>query len=264
MSEPITPPQFDADRYERSKRIEWLDLAMVSRAKVIVVGAGALGNETCKNLVLSGYKHISLVDMDWVVRSNLNRCVFFTEADAEDKRLKVEVIADGLRDIAPEAELKVYPHRIEELPEALISEHDIVLGCLDNIAARLHVNALSYHHRIPYIDGATDGLRGKVHVLLPPSGPCLECYMNDTHYKALEKRFSCTGEATTYVAPRLAAEITTTSVVSAVQVREALKLACGRHDLVLNNVFYYDGTHNVADVLKLELDPECHLHIGRS
>ena len=107
---------------------------------------------------------------------------------------------------------------------------DLVFGCLDNIAARLHVNSHSYLARSPYIDGGTNGFRGKVQVVIPPETPCLQCAMNRTHYRVMEKRFSCTGSDVSYFEPKMPAEITTTSVVAAIQVREAVKLASGRQE----------------------------------
>ena len=254
----------DADRFERAKRIGWLDFELISRARPLVVGAGALGNEVVKNLVLSGYRRISLVDMDHVVLSNLNRCAFFTEEDSRERRFKAEVLAERARVLDPRARIEPHVSRIEEMPEGFISRHGVVLGCLDNIAARLHLNAHTYPHNIPYIDGATLGTVGKVQNVLPPETPCLECGMNKTHMKVLEKRFSCTGRDVTFFDPKLAAEITTTSVVAAVQVREALKLTCGRRELCFRNLFYYDGTRNVSEILEVDRNPACPHHPRRA
>ena len=250
----------DADRFERSKRIGWFDLQAIRRQNVLVVGAGALGNEVAKNLVLSGFSRISLVDMDRVVYSNLNRCIFFSEEDSRRKRFKAAVVARKAMRLDPGARITPHCRRIEELPDGFIPGHSLVLGCLDNIAARLHLNAHTYTRGIPYIDGATLGTVGKVMVVIPPETPCLECGMNRTHMKILEKRFSCTGRDVTFFDPKLAAEITTTSVIAAIQVREALKLACGRRDLSVRNMFYYDAGRNVSDVLQVDLNPGCPHH----
>ena len=90
MARTLRPGYLDEDKHERSKRLDWFNLEKIQDAKVLVVGCGAIGNETVKNLILAGFRKIVLVDMDHVVHSNLNRCVFFDDEDAERKRLKAE------------------------------------------------------------------------------------------------------------------------------------------------------------------------------
>jgi molybdopterin/thiamine biosynthesis adenylyltransferase len=248
------------DRFDRSKRIPWFDLDLTREAHVLVVGAGALGNEVVKDLVLSGVRYITLVDMDRVVQSNLNRCVFFTPEDARESRLKVEAVANGAKALSEDVEIETVAERIEDLGEGIFKGKDVVMGCLDNLATRVHVNANTYWMRIPYVDGGTIGLMGKVHVVVPPETSCVECTLNASHYKIIEQRYSCTGEDMTYVEPKLAAEVTTTALVAAVQTREAMKIINGRKDLVLSNLFYYDGNRNVSDVLEVEVNPLCPNH----
>ena len=251
----------DEDKFERLKRIGWIDLEKVEKANILVVGAGALGNEVIKNLVLSGFKNISLVDMDFIVKSNLNRCVFFLDSDAAEKKMKADVLAEKARLLEPTVNITPYTKKIQELPEDFIRQHTIVLGCLDNILARMHLNSHTYHAKIPYIDGGTLGVVGKVQVILPPETPCLECTMNKMHMKNLEKLFSCTGRDVTFFEPKLAAEITTTSIISAIQVRETLKIVCGHKDWIVKNIFYYDGTRNVSEILEASIDANCIHHI---
>ena len=250
----------DEDTFDRSKRIGWLDLKSISNAKVLMIGAGALGNEVAKDLVLSGFKKITIVDMDHVVGSNLNRCLFFSPEDARRKRMKAEVVAEGLRDLSAHAEPLPIVGRIQDQPAELFLEHDIVLGCLDNIETRIHANAHSYSGGIVYIDGGMEGLLGKVMVAKPPKGACLQCGMNRTHAKIAAMRFSCTGGDVVFHEPKLAAEVTTTSVVSAIMVREALKVISGHQEMLLNNAFYYDGERNISEEIEIPMDPECLVH----
>jgi len=252
----------DADRWERSRRIDWLDMERVASARVLVVGAGALGNEAVKDLVLSGVRRVDVVDMDHVVRSNLNRCVFFREEDASQGALKAEVVANRARELDPGADVRPMVGRVEDLPEDAWSSYDIVLGCLDNIAARLHVNAHSFYRGTPYIDGGTRGTTGKVQVVLPPSTPCLQCGMNSTHYRTLDLRHSCTGGDVTFFQPKIAAEITTTAIIAAVQVREAIKVLSGRADRCISHVAHYDGLAGRWMELELSLDPSCPNHMA--
>jgi molybdopterin/thiamine biosynthesis adenylyltransferase len=260
MPDPLTPEELDGDRLDRSRRVGWIDVDGVRSKRCLVVGAGALGNEVIKNLLLSGFGSITIVDMDRVALSNLNRCLFFTPEDAELKRSKATALAHKARSLNPDAEIFAFDSRIEDVPEGVLRDHDIIFGCLDNVGARLHANAHAYHLGIPYVDGGTMGTRGKVQVVLPPHTPCLQCAANRTHAKVLEKRFSCSGSDVSYFQPKLAAEITTTSVIAAIQVREGLKIASGKTGDCILNILFYDGLRNTTDVVEVPRDPECPVH----
>ncbi len=260
----IRPEDSDKDRWGRSRLIDWLDIEQVQSARYLVLGAGALGNETIKGLVLSGARDITLVDMDHVVRSNLSRCVMFREKDGAERRWKAEAVAERAIEIDPGARVRPVVGRIEQLSDDEWKTYDVVLGCLDNIAARLHANSHSYFNGVPYIDGGTEGVAGRVQTIVPPFSPCLQCGLNRSHYRVLERRHSCTGSELTYYRPAMAAEITTTSIIAAVQVLEALKLVCGRDDAVIRNVMHYNGLRNSWDELELSIEPACPLHIKTS
>ncbi len=263
MGEVIKPGDVDGDRFDRSRRIEWLDMDSIGEARVLVIGAGALGNEVGKDLVLSGFRDITIVDMDHVVGSNLSRCVFFSSADVATRSRKAQILAEGMNRLREDVSARWVADRVEEIPVEEFSKADIVLGCLDNIAARSYVNAASYAAGTLYVDGGMDGLIGKVMVVRPPDGACLACGMNRSHAKVANLRFSCTGSDVTFHEPRVPAEITTTSVIGAVMVREAIKHASGKDDLLLSNVFYYDGKINRSEELEVERDPLCAVHAER-
>jgi molybdopterin/thiamine biosynthesis adenylyltransferase len=248
------------DRWERSRRVSWLDMDAVRSARVLVIGAGALGNEVVKDLVLSGVREITIVDMDRVARSNLNRCLFFREADALSEIGKSEALAAAAMDLDPQLQVRALTMRVEELEESEFKNHQIAFGCLDNIAARLHLNSHAYFQGTPLIDGGTLGTTGKVQVVVPPSTPCLQCAMNRTHLQVLEKRFSCTGQETIFYEPKLAAEITTTSIIAAIQVREGLKLLSKQADRCLKHLLYYNGLTNDLRELEVAMDPDCPVH----
>lgn len=256
----MVPGGADIDRFDRSRRIDWIDLDSVLQTNCLVVGAGALGNEVVKNLVLSGFRSIVIVDMDHIVTSNLNRCLFFREGESYRRELKAKVLAEKAGELDSEVRVEARVSRIQELPDHDWEHFDVVLGCLDNIAARLHVNSHAYHMGIPYIDGGTYGMAGKVQVILPPSTPCFQCGLNRSHYRVLEKRFSCTGKDVTFFEPKIPAEITTTSLIAAVQVREAMKITSGMMDKCIKHVLHYNGLTGMYEELELLIDSECPLH----
>ena len=260
MTAVIRPSSIDEDRLERSRRVGWIDLDALSSSNALVVGAGALGNEVVKNLILSGLRDITLIDMDRVVVSNLNRCTFFRLEDTSGSKYKAEILAERALELDPDVIIEPLVCRVQDAGSGIFQKADVVFGCLDNLAARLHVNSHAYHYGVPYIDGGTLGTSGKVQVVIPPRTPCLQCAINRTHYRILESRFSCTGNDVSFYEPKLAAEITTTSVIAAIQVREALKLLSGSCDRCLRHVFYYNGMTNAGQELELSLDPDCPLH----
>lgn len=243
----------DRDRYDRQKRIRWMDMGRISSANVLVAGAGALGNEVVKNLVLSGFKRITVTDMDDIVLSNLNRCLFFRDADVKT-RMKAEIVAERASELCPDADVVPIVGRIQDVD---MEPFDLVLGCLDNILARMDVNSTACFYRIPYIDGATDGMRGKIQVVLP-GGPCLQCISNRTHVDTMEHRHTCTGNSS--FTPHTAADVTTTAVIAAMQVREAMKIVSGHSELCLTNVTYYDGSICDMFTAEADVDPSCPNH----
>src|SRR5438045_7432570 len=75
------PIQVKEGRFARLDAIEWWDQPLVARSRVLVIGAGALGNEVIKNLALLGVGEVVVVDMDRIESSNLSRSVLFREGD---------------------------------------------------------------------------------------------------------------------------------------------------------------------------------------
>lgn len=68
--------------------LSWFRQDIVRNARVLVAGAGALGNEVVKNLALFGIGHIYVCDFDRIEITNLTRSVLFREEDAFNHSFK--------------------------------------------------------------------------------------------------------------------------------------------------------------------------------
>jgi adenylyltransferase/sulfurtransferase len=213
----------DDDRYGRLRLIPWWDQDRLSAARILVVGAGALGNEVLKNLALVGVGTVYVIDCDAIEPTNLSRSVLFRARDRG--RPKAEVAAEAIRELNPD--LRVAPlvgNVLTDIGLGLFRHVDLVIGCLDNREARLWVNRQCWRTGRPWIDGGIQEINGVVKVFVPPDSACYECAMTDNDYQLIRLRYSCpllsrddmqSGKVPT--APTIA------SMIAGLQVQEALK-----------------------------------------
>ena len=216
----------------------------------MVVGCGALGNEVLKNLVLMGVHHIVAVDFDVVEMGNLSRSVLFTKADAEARRLKVEVVAERLMAMNPAVEIQTICGDIAyDVGLGLLRRMNVVIGCVDSRWARYCINRLCMRAGIPWVDGGIDGLEGTARVFIPGKN-CYACNLGPEGLKDLARRMPCSGIIRRQ---EQAGSAPTTSIIAsiigAVQVQEALKLLhqdaleSGALTSLCGKMLYYDGEH---------------------
>lgn len=211
------------DRYHRQSLISWWDQDRLRAATVVVVGAGALGNELVKNLALAGVGRILVVDFDHVENSNLARCVFFRESD--EGLPKAEVLARRAQEANPTIDVVSVTGDVRlTCGLGVFAAADVVLGGLDNREVRLFVNQACWKTSTPWIDGAIEGLMGVVRVFVPPDSACYECTMSDRDRELLTRRRACTLlSREQMVTGRVPTTGTSASIIAGIQAQEAIK-----------------------------------------
>ncbi len=227
MTETIVITDPDRDRYHTFGYISWWQQDVVRNATVLVVGAGALGNEVLKNLALMGIGNILIADFDTIEDSNLSRSVLFRSSD--NGRRKVEAAADAVRQLNPDVHVKAWHGDINfEMGLGVFRHVDAIIGCLDNREARLSLNRFSWAVNRPWVDGAIQELMGIVRVFWPGKGACYECTLTDQDYQMINLRYSCPLLARqNLVQGKVPTTPTSASIVAGFQTQEALKLIHG-------------------------------------
>lgn len=227
MSETIVITDPDSDRYHTFGYISWWRQDIVRNATVLVVGAGALGNEVIKNLALMGIGNILIADFDTIEDSNLSRSVLFRERNNGQR--KVDAAAEGVKDLNPDVNVKAWHGDINfEMGMGVFRHVDAIVGCLDNREARLSINRASWAVNRPWVDGAIQELMGIVRVFWPGDGACYECTLTDHDYQMIGLRYSCPLLARdNMLMGKVATTPTSASIVAAFQTQEALKLIHG-------------------------------------
>ncbi len=137
-------------------------LELYDNNKVLVVGAGALGNFVGMLLARIGVNNINIIDPDTIEATNLNRQILFY--DAVDKN-KAKVLADRLNKINPNSSYGIVG-KIDKSYKK-IKKYDIVFDCVDNFETRIVLSNLCKSNGTILISGGTDYKSGQVVTYVP-------------------------------------------------------------------------------------------------
>jgi adenylyltransferase/sulfurtransferase len=256
---PVHIPNLRKDRLGTFDFISWWDREKVQNAKVLVIGAGALGNEVIKNLSLMGIGNLFIVDFDKIEAANLSRSVLFRETD--NNRSKAEVAAARAKSVNPQVHVQYMNGDVTtQLGLGIIRRMDMVIGCLDNREARLAVNRFCYWVNKPWVDGAIQELLGLVRVFKPGEGACYECTLTEQALRDLSLRYSCPLLARQNI---LLGKVPTTptiaSIIGAMQSQEALKVI---NDMPIQpgKVTHFNGMVNEMHTTAYAPREDCQSH----
>lgn len=179
-------------------------LSRILSSKILLVGSGGIGCELLKNLALSGFRNVEVIDLDTIDVSNLNRqflfrsqhvgmpkCVVASEAAMRMVPPLTVAAGDGDGDGTGEATVqrtsaRYTPHHGNVCDNAkfnvpYVKTFALVLNALDNVAARRRVNRLCLAASVPLVEAGTAGYLGQVTVIDKASGTeCYECQPKPT------------------------------------------------------------------------------------
>ncbi|KAI1279634.1 hypothetical protein F5Y07DRAFT_28986 [Xylaria sp. FL0933] len=153
--------------------------ASIKQAQVLMVGAGGIGCELLKNLVLTGFGEVHIVDLDTIDLSNLNRQFLFRHEHI--KKSKAEIAKEAAQRFNPKVKIVAYHANIKDAQFNLewFRSFRLVFNALDNLEARRHVNRMCLAADVPLIESGTTGFNGQVQVIKKGVTACYDCTAKD-------------------------------------------------------------------------------------
>ncbi|GIX62360.1 ubiquitin-activating enzyme E1 C [Babesia caballi] len=161
-------------------------------SNVLLVGAGGLGCEIVRSLVVQGAERITIVDPDTIEVHNLSRQLLYRHDDVG--KYKAQVAAQRIREHHRQVKVDSIATGIQEVPLETIAKFDVVVSAVDNVEARRWINLATmviWEQRMNggtseageavvrplLVDGGSQELYGHVRVVSGRDQPCLECSM---------------------------------------------------------------------------------------
>jgi len=234
-------------------------------SRVLIIGAGAIGNEAAKNLAMLGVRNLTIVDYDTVEVSNLSRMIFFDKVDSG--RPKSNILAEKLHRKYPHLEITAVEGRLERLPLDIFLDSDVIVGGLDNFASRVFLTSMSRRYLVPMVDGGIAGYQCRVQTYVPPDDPCPICPISSSQYgRLVGLRNPCDAPIEDIKIPSLP---TTISLVASIQTQEAAKILLGYKYYLkdrrwpeatgkpLEGIWIADLKYNKYSTLKLAKNKNC-------
>lgn len=214
-------------------------------ARVLVVGAGALGAPVCAYLAAAGVGRITVADDDRVSLSNLQRQVLFRDDDLG--RPKAATVAAAMKALNPHIAVTPLPRRITEGDAALIAEHDLVLDGTDSFESRAAINRACVEAGTPLIAGSIAQWEGQITIWDPARGaPCMACLFPQAPAAGLAP--SCAEAGVVGALP---------GVVGSMMALEAIKLIAGAGQPMRGRMMVFDGLWGETRTLNISRNPDC-------
>ena len=235
-------------RYCRNMLVPEVGVAGQQRiraARVLLVGAGALGSPAALYLAAAGVGCLGIVDDDVVDVSNLQRQVIHTTPGVGEA--KVDSVGRAVEALNPDVE--VIAHRAA-LTSAntmeLLAGWDIVIDGTDNFPTRYLLNDACVMRGIPLVHGAVFRSDGQVTVFDAPNGPCYRCvHPTPPEPEAVP---SCAEGGVLGVMP---------GIVGTMQATEALKLIIGGARPLIGRMVLLNAWTGRGSELPVVKNPAC-------
>lgn len=222
-------------RYDKQIQLNEIGVSgqeKLSKAKVLVIGAGGLGCPVLQNLVAAGVGNIGIVDGDVIAETNLHRQFLYSMNDVGSK--KVTVAKEVVFRQNPDVNIVVYPkYFTSQNAFEIVSDYQIIVDCTDDNATRYLINDIALVKNIPMVYASIHKFEGQLSVFNYQNGPTYRCLFPES--EALKKSVNCNDSGVLGVLPNM---------LGVMQANEVLKIILGIGVVLNGKLLLYNGLNN--------------------
>jgi adenylyltransferase/sulfurtransferase len=211
----------------------------LKKAHIFIAGAGGLGSPVSIYLAVAGVGTITIVDMDEVDQTNLNRQILHFDRDIGKK--KGVSAEEKLQALNPDITVNAIDVKIDASNAVkLVGKADGIVDAMDNFPTRYLLNEVAIAKEIPFFHGGIRGFYGQATTIIPGTTPCLKCIFPKAPPKEV---FPVVG--------------VTPGIIGTIQANEVIKYLLGSGELLTNRLFIWDGMQSHAEDLCVERNSAC-------
>ena len=220
----------------------------ISKAKVLLFGAGGLGSPIAMYLVASGVGELTIVDPDTVDLSNLQRQILHGTNDVGET--KVSSAKNTLAAINTQTTVRTIKMVLTDTElEKEIKHADVVVDATDNFKSRFAINAACVKCATALVSGAAIRFEGQVSVFdMQESSACYQCLFPNLGKEADELEESCSETGILG---------SVTGLIGSIQATEAIKLILNIGQSLSNRLLLIDALSMEWHSVKIKKDPKC-------
>lgn len=202
----------------------------LSKAKVLVIGAGGLGSAILPYLAAAGVGEIGIVDHDVIEVSNLHRQVIYKTSAVGN--FKADEAKGMILELNPEIKVTAFAEKLSgKNVISLFEKYDIIVDATDTISVKYLINDACLVTNKPMVYGSIFRFQGQLSVFNYQNGPTYRCLYPDEYSNAL----NCEDAGVIGV---------TVGIIGMLQANEVIKMILGIGEVLNGKILVYNILKN--------------------
>jgi sulfur-carrier protein adenylyltransferase/sulfurtransferase len=216
----------------------------LTNARVLVIGAGALGIPVITYLAAMGVGQLGIVEPGVVSLSDLPLQPLFKSNEVG--KAKLECVVQHVRDVNPATTLQPYDYALDaDNALQIISQYEIVVDATNNLKSAILINDACVIAGVPLVFGLVYKYTGLLSVINFKKSATLRCMQEDTKLRNYLNEDEA--EGVLGILP---------GIIGCQMAGEVVKIVTHLGDVSANKLLVYDFLKNHQQELKATLKPE--------